>query len=54
MSIHAVQQTLKNGNFLSFPDKKLIQYDCGKLQKLAIVLKKLKNQDSKVLIFTQV
>lgn len=36
-----------------FPHKNLIQYDCGKLQKLAQLLKTLYNKGSKVIIFTQ-
>ena len=38
---------------LYFPDKRLIQYDCGKLQKLSILLQKLKNEGHRALIFTQ-
>jgi len=36
-----------------FPDKYLLQYDCGKLQVLARLLVKLKAEGSRVLIFTQ-
>ncbi|CAG9771556.1 unnamed protein product [Ceutorhynchus assimilis] len=36
-----------------FPDARLIQYDCGKLQKLAELLRKLKNESHRVLVFTQ-
>ena len=36
-----------------FPDKRLIQYDCGKLQVLDTLLKKLKAGGHRVLIFTQ-
>lgn len=36
-----------------FPDPRLIQYDCGKLQTLALLLKKLKLNNHRVLIFTQ-
>lgn len=36
-----------------FPDKRLLQYDCGKLQKMAQLLKTLKENGHKVLIFTQ-
>ena len=36
-----------------FPDKRLIQYDCGKLQELAALLNKLKSGGHRVLIFTQ-
>ena len=38
---------------IEFPDKFLLQYDCGKLQKLATLLKDLKDGGHKVLIFTQ-
>ena len=47
-----VNQSLKYSNFLFFPHKNLIQYDCGKLQKLAQLLKTLYNKGSKVIIFT--
>ncbi len=53
MSAHFVQRALRIANFLSFPDRKLIQYDSGKLQKMSLLLKRLKAQNSKVLIFTQ-
>ncbi|CAG9834785.1 unnamed protein product [Diabrotica balteata] len=36
-----------------FPDPRLIQYDCGKLQTLDILLRKLKLEGHRVLIFTQ-
>lgn len=36
-----------------FPDPRLIQYDCGKLQKLNIMLRQLKENQHRVLIFTQ-
>lgn len=36
-----------------FPDKKLVQYDAGKLQKLAELLHEKKRGSHKVLIFTQ-
>ena len=39
---------------LSFPSKKLIVYDSGKLNMLTHLLKKLKANNHKVLIFTQV
>ena len=37
-----------------FPDKRLLQYDCGKLQRLAELLRDLKDGGHRVLIFTQV
>lgn len=36
-----------------FPDPRLIQYDCGKLQSLDQLLRKLKTGNHRVLIFTQ-
>ncbi|CAK9821897.1 Helicase ssl-1 [Anthophora retusa] len=36
-----------------FPDPRLIQYDCGKLQSLDQLLRKLKSGNHRVLIFTQ-
>ena len=38
---------------LQFPDPRLIQYDCGKLQTLNMLLRKLKSGSHRVLIFTQ-
>ncbi|GAV30597.1 hypothetical protein PMKS-004111 [Pichia membranifaciens] len=38
---------------IAFPDKSLLQYDCGKLQKLAQLLHDLIPQGHRVLIFTQ-
>lgn len=37
----------------SFPELRLIEYDCGKLQTLGRLLKQLKAEDHRVLIFTQ-
>jgi helicase SWR1 len=36
-----------------FPDKSLLQYDCGKLQTLDTLLKDLYKGDHRVLMFTQ-
>jgi len=36
-----------------FPDKRLLQFDCGKLQQLDILLRRLKAGGHKALIFTQ-
>ncbi|CAG9863848.1 unnamed protein product [Phyllotreta striolata] len=36
-----------------FPDPRLIQYDCGKLQTLDVLLRKLKAEGHRALIFTQ-
>ena len=38
---------------IAFPDKFLLQYDCGKLQKLATLLQELKDNSHRALIFTQ-
>ena len=43
----AIRQTLH------FPDRRLIQYDCGKLQAMAGLLRTLKAGGHRVLIFTQ-
>lgn len=36
-----------------FPDRRLIQFDCGKLQELSLLLRKLKSEGHRALIFTQ-
>ncbi len=38
---------------VQFPELRLIQYDCGKLQTLDTLLQQLKSGDHRVLIFTQ-
>lgn len=38
---------------IAFPDKRLIQYDCGKLQTLALLLRDLISGGHRCLIFTQ-
>uniref|UniRef100_K3WQJ0 Uncharacterized protein n=1 Tax=Globisporangium ultimum (strain ATCC 200006 / CBS 805.95 / DAOM BR144) TaxID=431595 RepID=K3WQJ0_GLOUD len=38
---------------LFFPDKRLLQYDCGKLQQLDTLLRELKRGNHRCLIFTQ-
>lgn len=38
---------------LFFPDRRLVQYDCGKLQELALLLMRLKSGGHRALIFTQ-
>lgn len=38
---------------LYFPDRRLIQFDCGKLQELAVLLRRLKSEGHRALIFTQ-
>jgi E1A-binding protein p400 len=37
-----------------FPDRRLLQYDCGKLVELDALLRRLKTGGHRVLIFTQV
>ena len=38
---------------IAFPDKRLLQYDCGKLQRLDTLLRKLQEGGHRALIFTQ-
>lgn len=38
---------------IAFPDKRLLQYDCGKLQRLAKLLRQLQAGGHRALIFTQ-
>lgn len=38
---------------LFFPDKRLVQFDCGKLQQLDLLLRELKRGNHRCLIFTQ-
>lgn len=38
---------------LYFPDRRLIQFDCGKLQELSVLLRQLKSEGHRALIFTQ-
>lgn len=38
---------------VTLPDARLVQWDCGKLQVLAVLLRKLKLNSSRVLIFSQ-
>lgn len=38
---------------IAFPDKRLLQYDCGKLQRLAVLLRELQAGGHRALIFTQ-
>ncbi|KAM9837878.1 uncharacterized protein srcap [Aulostomus maculatus] len=48
-SLHRIQCNTRT----QFPDLRLIQYDCGKLQTLHTLLRKLKTGGHRVLIFTQ-
>ncbi|XP_054722596.1 helicase domino-like [Uloborus diversus] len=47
--LHPVTSNMKT----QFPELRLIQYDCGKLQRLAHLLIELKSNQHRVLIFTQ-
>ncbi|KAG4305210.1 hypothetical protein PORY_001380 [Pneumocystis oryctolagi] len=47
--LHPMQVRLS----IAFPDKRLLQYDCGKLQKLVILLRELQAGNHRALIFTQ-
>jgi len=38
---------------IAFPDSRLLQYDCGKLQTLSVLLKDITSRGSRALIFTQ-
>ena len=44
---------IKQNMFLQFPERRLIQYDCGKLQTLDLLLNRLKREKHRCLIFTQ-
>lgn len=46
---HPVESCLQ----VQFPDKRLLQFDCGKLQKLDSLLRELKSGGHRALIFTQ-
>lgn len=39
---------------LFFPDRRLVQFDCGKLQELDVLCRKLHSGGHRVLVFTQV
>ena len=47
--VHPVTRSM----LTQFPDPRLIQYDCGKLQSLDHLLRRLKSGNHRVLIFTQ-
>ncbi|KAG0258634.1 swr1 complex component [Mortierella polycephala] len=47
--LHPIQTCLQ----VQFPDKRLLQFDCGKLQKLDSLLRELKSGGHRALIFTQ-
>jgi SNF2 family DNA or RNA helicase len=45
--------TIASNSMVQFPELRLIQYDCGKLQTLDTLLQQLKSGQHRVLIFTQ-
>ncbi|EMR09909.1 hypothetical protein PNEG_01669 [Pneumocystis murina B123] len=47
--LHPMQVRLS----IAFPDKRLLQYDCGKLQRLVVLLRELQAKNHRALIFTQ-
>ncbi|KAG0065890.1 swr1 complex component [Linnemannia elongata] len=47
--LHPIDSCLQ----VQFPDKRLLQFDCGKLQKLDSLLRELKSGGHRALIFTQ-
>ncbi|KAG0053677.1 swr1 complex component [Gryganskiella cystojenkinii] len=47
--LHPIENRLQ----VQFPDKRLLQFDCGKLQKLDSLLRELKSGGHRALIFTQ-
>ncbi|XP_019394527.1 PREDICTED: E1A-binding protein p400-like isoform X3 [Crocodylus porosus] len=49
---HQLQQ-LTTLPLLQFPDRRLVQYDSGKLEALSVLLQKLKSEGHRVLILTQ-
>uniref|UniRef100_A0A674GJV9 E1A binding protein p400 n=1 Tax=Taeniopygia guttata TaxID=59729 RepID=A0A674GJV9_TAEGU len=50
--LHQLQQ-LTTPHLLQFPDLRLVQYDSGKLEALAVLLQKLKSEGRRVLILSQ-
>ena len=59
--VHDIQEVYSDDAFhearvrlsIAFPDKRLLQYDCGKLQKLDGLLRRLQTGGHRALIFTQ-
>ena len=49
----SILHPIQSGMMTQFPDPRLIQYDCGKLQTLDKLLRELKAGKHRVLIFTQ-
>ena len=60
-AVHSAQQVCSQDPFhearmrlsIAFPDKRLLQYDCGKLQRLDTLLRTLQAGGHRALIFTQ-
>ncbi|KAL8939579.1 MAG: hypothetical protein Q9216_003281 [Gyalolechia sp. 2 TL-2023] len=60
-AIHEAQRVCETDAFhearmrlsIAFPDKRLLQYDCGKLQRLDTLLRQLQSGGHRALIFTQ-
>ncbi|KAJ8379907.1 hypothetical protein SKAU_G00006850 [Synaphobranchus kaupii] len=51
---HATEiRRLASGRLLQFPDLQLLEMDSGKLEALAVLLHKLKSENRRVLVFTQ-
>ncbi|XP_016852252.2 E1A-binding protein p400 isoform X4 [Anolis carolinensis] len=50
--LHQLQQFI-TPQLLQFPDLRLVQYDAGKLEALAVLLQKLKSEGRRVLILSQ-
>ena len=48
-----VTEKVANSFMLQLPETRLIQYDCGKLQVLSSLLRQLKEEGHRVLVFTQ-
>ena len=53
-SLTRMTERVSNSLLLQIPEARLIQYDCGKLQVMARLLRQLKDEGHRVLIFTQV
>jgi hypothetical protein len=49
----ALLHTVMIRRTLFFPDRRLVQFDCGKLQELDVLLRRLHRGGHRVLIFTQ-
>lgn len=48
-----VLPSIRQHMFLQFPERRFIQYDCGKLQRLDSLLSELKRNKHRCLLFTQ-